>query len=588
MSTDTRIEDPEDRDGNETPGAADGGDEEGRALGGAGGGGDESHPAAEPEGAGSGGRGGLRRNVAIGLGVAVAVAGIAVLSVFIYSIFDDDIDHDGGGWFGYAPSESPRLYEAIPSEDRGHRGRGGRFETPGGRWLESGDDRSRNYEELRHPSDGTRGKDRGGSGVAPRHDWSGDRGPEDPGPAKGAESRGGVERERGDAGAPAPEVPGGRSAPGAVLPESCFEVMDLGRRALLVCERAQLDGEGAAAPYKGDGTWPWPAKPGDGWWSGPGTPGDGKWSGTWPWPAKPGDRWWSGPGTPGDGKWSGSGFRDGGWAGGWGPWGAEPGLGTPGFPDFCLEGEFDGYAFGSCSGSSEGVPFAEGVPDRLPRRGIPRGPGWEFGFAEDFGGLVSEGWLAELFETVLGLLLPDLLDGSGEPPRGAEGAFEDGTPQGSTPGQSTEETFEGSLGSILRELFGGTDSPADSGEGFDLGGFDLEGFDLGGFDLEGFDLEDFDLGDLDLGGFDLENFDFGGWEDLIPETGGDLPGDVLDVLLRLLFGGVDLDGLEDVIPDELDEGFLGALLGSLFEGLDIRVLEPEAPDLPPAADPTAA
>ena len=77
MDTDTRIEDPEDRDGNETPGAPDR-------------------------------RRRLRRNAALGLAVALAVAGVSVLSVFIYSLFDDD--GPGDGWFAYEGAFRPVDY----------------------------------------------------------------------------------------------------------------------------------------------------------------------------------------------------------------------------------------------------------------------------------------------------------------------------------------------------------------------------------------------------------------------------------------------------------------------------------------------
>ena len=109
----------------------------------------------------SGGRRRPWRTVAIGLGAAVGVAGIAVLSVFIYSIFDDDsggwstyeysiVDDDSGGWFGYAPG---RL-----DEDR-------RFD----RDDERGGGRDRPVEGPRHDEGAGRAGDKGRPGSSAGH-----------------------------------------------------------------------------------------------------------------------------------------------------------------------------------------------------------------------------------------------------------------------------------------------------------------------------------------------------------------------------------------------------------------------------------
>ena len=200
------------------------GDEEGRA----------------PAGDGSGGRSRRWRIAAIVLGSAAGVAGIAVLSVFIYSIFDRDdwfgydaavfADGTDSGWFGYAP--------LSPDEDR-------RLGRDGGR----GDGRDRPVGVRRHDEGAGRARDAGRAGSRAGHanDPGGDKADGYEDPLAGAASNG------------------------------CVEVKDLGRRVLLMCDRADAGGKGVEGWWKGSGE-----RPGREGLDGGRTPG---------WGVEPGARW---------------------------------------------------------------------------------------------------------------------------------------------------------------------------------------------------------------------------------------------------------------------------------------------------------
>ena len=204
----------------------------------------------------AGGRPGGRRRpwrtVAIGLGSAVGVAGIAVLSVFIYSIFDDDsggwstyeysiVDDDSGGWFGYAPG---RL-----DEDR-------RFD----RDDERGGGRDRPVEVPRHDEGAGRAGDKGRPGSSAGH-------PD----GTGGDKAGGY----GDAAAVAES-------------KGCVEVKNLGHQVLLLCDRAPAGGKGVEGRWKDYGERPGPdALDGGrfrGWGAGPGS----RWRGSRWWPPEDG------------------------------------------------------------------------------------------------------------------------------------------------------------------------------------------------------------------------------------------------------------------------------------------------------------
>ena len=174
----------------------------------------------------AGGRPGGRRRpwrtAAIGLGSAVGVAGIAVLSVFIYSIFDDDsggwstyeysiVDDDSGGWFGYAPG---RL-----DEDR-------RLD----RDDERGDGRDRPVEVGRHGGGAGRAGDNGRPGSSAGH----------------PDGTGGDKSD------------GYEDAAAAAASKGCVEVKNLGRQVLLLCDRAPAGSKGVEGRWKDYGERPGP------------------------------------------------------------------------------------------------------------------------------------------------------------------------------------------------------------------------------------------------------------------------------------------------------------------------------------------
>ena len=189
----------------------------------------------------SGGRRRPWRTVAIGLGSAVGVAGIAVLSVFIYSIVDDDsggwfgydhsiVDDDSGGWFGYAPGrldEDRRL-------DRDDEGGGGR---------------ARAVEGPRHDEGAGRAGDKGRPGSSAGH-------PDGTGGDK---------------------ADGYEDAAAVAASKGCVEVKNLGRQVLLLCDRAPAGGKGVEGRWKDDEEPPgpdafdggrsraWGAEPGSRW-----------------------------------------------------------------------------------------------------------------------------------------------------------------------------------------------------------------------------------------------------------------------------------------------------------------------------------
>ena len=415
MSTDTRIEDPEDRDGNETPDPSDR-------------------------------RRRLWRNAVVGLAVALGVAGISVLSVFIYSLFDDD--GPGDGWFAYEGAFRPVDYpeeRGYQGDERGKGPGGGVYERDGGK-------------------DTARDRGAGHVDVSPRTgDSEGDGGT---GPGDGTAATDGL--------------------------ADCVELKSLGGRTLLLCDRGERDGWEFDLPPEGRGKWLGPGVLGGGWsrgwgpWSpglGPGPRGSGRW-------------------TPGGGPLDQRPFGDGfpyesfperapmgcPWLA---PWGTVPDGGA-GFGSewskpldgYCVQGERDGYAFEECYGYSGDLPpegWRKGLESSPPGSGfswedfadeyggsswMPDGKGWDDGdtWEDDgdtweFGGSMPpelfDAWFGELLGSILGGLFEGFGDGSGVP----EG------PDGSIPPELPGEMFEGMLGSILGDLFddfgpGGADGEA--------------------------------------------------------------------------------------------------------------------------------
>ena len=412
-------------------------------------------------GPGSAGSGGLRRKLAIGLGVAAAIAGVAVLSVFIYSIFDDGTDKfstdlytvvdDGrpGGWFGYAP--------LSPDEDR-------RLGRDGGR----GDGRDRPVGVRRHDEGAGRARDAGRAGSRAGHanDPGGDKADGYADPLAGAASNG------------------------------CVEVKDLGRRVLLMCDRADAGGKGVEGWWHGSGERPGREGLDGGRTSGWGVEPGARWSGR-PW-------WLSDDGQPNQ-RTSLGGFPSGDF------YGLAPedcreiplrGTSlesgavsriecvTPSSA-FCTEGEVygpRGFAFADCAGFAGGFPPGWPGPGRasswgwfpLPSEdgyseggagpskfleGLPAGPEEPFGLPGvgiDFGALVDliPYFLGgETFEEFLGSILDALLsvfeglpEGEGDSDPGARAEPD----RGGLPGGLDEEF----LGMILEGLLEGFDGSA--------------------------------------------------------------------------------------------------------------------------------
>lgn len=383
MNTDTRIEDPEDRDGNETPGASDR-------------------------------RRRLRRNAAIGLAVALAVAGVSVLSVFIYSLFDED--GPGDGWFAYEGAFRPVDYPEERGDLGDERGKG-----PHG----GVDDRA---------GDKGTARERGAGHIdgAARTGDSGDDGGTDPG----------------DYTAATDEL------------ADCVELKSLGGRTLLLCDRGERDGLDPDLLKEHGGKWLGPDVLGGGWPRGWG-----------PWSSGPGlgprgsGRWPPGGGPFGQGPF-GDGFPDKYFlerapmgCPGFAPWGTVPDGGA-GFgsewskpPDgYCVQGERDGYAFEECYGFSGGFP---------PDGDVDRGALDELIPPELF-----EEWFGRLFGSILGGLEQEDFDAEGLdgsiPPELTEEMFEDML--GSILGNLFDDLDPDGL-SLGLEL-----------DAFDFDDFDLEGF----------------------------------------------------------------------------------------------------------------
>ena len=536
MTPDEPPEDPEHEavvgevaGGEESAGAADGdavGEDaagEGAVGGTAAAGGEDSATGSDggdaATGSTSGGRRRQWRTAAIGLGSAVGVAGIAVLSVFIYSIVDDDsggwsthdysiVDDDSGGWFGYAPG---RL-----DGDR-------RFD----RDDERGDGRDRPIEVPHHGEGAGRAGDNGRPGNSAGH----------------------------------PDGTGGDKADGyedaAAVAESngCVEVKNLGRQVLLLCDRAPAGGKGFEGRWKdyeeppgpdafdGGRSRAWGAEPGSRW---------------------RGSRWWppeDGPPNPRKflGGLPGEDF--------FGlapmdcreipPWGTSPEGGaasgiecvTPSaayakyciglrhLPDdvlrdiecvapsaaYCMGHEVDGaggFSFEECYGFSgdfppdwpgleraspggwfpfspddypggddhayrEGLPFAfeggfaggDGGPSNFPE-GWPAGPENPFGvpganFGFDFEALVELLLYVlggEMFEEFLGKILEGLLDGFEGLPEG-EGDFDFDARDELNPGELLEQLDVELLGSILEGLLAGLEESPGAEADLDPEGF---------------------------------------------------------------------------------------------------------------------
>ncbi len=368
----------------------------------------------ERAGAANGRSGGRRRQwrtAAIGLGSAVGVAGIAVLSVFIYSIFDDDTggwstydysigDDDSGGWFGYAP---------LPlDEDRG-------FDR---------DDQRRD------------GRDR--PVEVPHHDeGAGDNG-------RPGDSAGHPDGTGGD------KADGYEDAAAVAASKGCVEIKNLGRQVLLLCDRAFAGGKGV-----------------EGWWKGYGEPpGRDALDGGRPpaWGAEPrsrwrGPRWWppdDGPPNPREFL-GGFAFEDGypeGDAGpskfleGW-PAGPEMPFGVPG-EDFEFGFDFEAliellpYLLGGEMFEEFLGSILEGQLDGF--EGLPEGD-FDFDAPDELDpGELLEGLDVEL----LGLILEGLLAALEESP----GADVDLDPEGfgdTAPDVLSEEWFEELFGSLLED-----------------------------------------------------------------------------------------------------------------------------------------
>ena len=448
---------------------------------------DPEHEAVVGEVAGgrSGGRRRQWRTAAIGLGSAVGVAGIAVLSVFIYSIVDDDSggwstneysivdDDDSGGWFGYAPG---RL-----DEDR-------RLD----RDDERGDGRDHPVEGHRHDEGARRAGDNGRAGNSAGH-------PDGTGGDK---------------------ADGYRDAGAVAEPTGCVEVKNLGRQVLLLCDRAPAGSKGADGWWKDDEEPPGPDAFGGrrarAWGAGPGS----RWRES---------RWWSpGDGPPNPRRFSGGlpgedffglapmDCRE------IPPWGTSPGGGgasgiecvTPSaayakyciglrhLPDdvlrdiecvapsaaYCIDHEVagaGGFSFEECYGfSGDFPPDWPGLEGASPGGWFPFPPDGspgddDYAYAEDFGFAVEGGFAG----------------GDGGPsnflegwPAGPENPF--GVP-GANFGFDFEalvellpyvmevlggEMFEEFLGSILEGLLDGFEGLLDGFEGLpeEEGGFDLD------------------------------------------------------------------------------------------------------------------
>lgn len=492
----------------------------------------------------SGGRRRPWRTVAIGLGSAAGVAGIAALSVFIYSIVDDDsggwsthdysiVDDDSGGWFGYAP---------LPlDEDR-------RFD----RDDERGDGRDRPVEVPHHGEGAGRAGDKGRPGSSAGH-------PDGTGGDK---------------------ADGYEDAAAVAASKGCVEVKNLGRQVLLLCDRAPAGGKGVEGRWKDDeepsGPDAFGGRRSRAWGAGPGS----RWRGS---------RWWSPEdGLPNPRKFPGEDF--------YGlapmdcreipPWGTSPeGGGASGIecvtpsaayakyciglrhlPDdvlwdiecvapsaaYCMGHEVDGaggFSFEECYGFSgdfppdwpgleraspggwfpfspddspggddhayrEGLPFAfeggfaggEGGPSNF-LEGWPAGPenpfgvpGANFGFGFDFEALVellSYVLGGEMFEEFLGSILEGLLDGFEGLPEG-EGGFDFDARDESNPGELLGQLDIEFLGLILEGLLAGLEQSPGAEVDLDPEGFGDRASDvlseewfeeLFGSLLEGFDVE---------------------------------------------------------------------------------------------------
>lgn len=407
MNTDTRIEDPEDRDGSETPGASDR-------------------------------RRRLRRNAVLGLAVALGVAGISVLSVFVYSLFDDD--GPGDGWFAYEGAFRPVDYP----EDGGYQG----------------DERGKGPHGGVHDRAGD--KDTARDRAAGRVDAS---------------------NRTGDSGGDGGTGPGDDTAATDGLAD-CVELKSLGDRALLLCDRGEQDGWDLDLPKEGRGKWLGPDVPGGGWPRG--------WSA---WSSGPGH------GPRGSGRWSSGGgpFGHRPFGGGFpyehfperapmgcpgfAPWGTMPdggaGFGsewsTP--PDgYCVQGERDGYAFEECYGFSGGFPpegdvDQEALDELIPPELFEEWFGRLFGSileglqqedfdAERLDGSIPPELTEEMFEDMLGSILGNLFDdldpdGLSFGPDLDALDFDDFDLEGFEdliPGELTEESFGDLLGALLEAV----------------------------------------------------------------------------------------------------------------------------------------
>ena len=514
----------------------------------------------------SGGRRRPWRTVAIGLGSAVGVAGIAVLSVFIYSIVDDD----SGGWSTYEYS--------IVDDDSGG-------------WFAPG----RLDEDRRLDRDDERGDGRDRPVEVPRHHEGAGRAGDNGRPGNSAGHPDGTGGDKAD---------GYEDAPAAAASNGCVEVQDLGRGVLLLCDRAHADGVGFEWPRKHD------EEP-------PGLDlldGD-RFRGWEPWDAQPGSRWprfrrWLPEGGPPNprkflGGLPGEDF--------FGlapmdcreipPWGTSPEGGaasgiecvTPSaayakyciglrhLPDdvlrdiecvtpsaaFCMGREVDGprgFGFEECYGfAGDFPPDWPGLEGASPGGWFPFPPDGspgddDYAYAEDFGYAFEDGYPEG------GARTSRFLEGW---PAGPEQPF--GVPSVGFDFETLVELLPYVLGGEMFEEF--------------LGSI-LEGL------LSGFEGLPEGAGDFDFG--------FGARDELDSrELLGGLDDEFLGLILQGLVtgfegspeagGGLAREGFEDAAPDVSSEEWLEELFGSLrslFGDLDTEGPVPEDPTPPPAADPT--
>ena len=559
---------------------------EGVAGGSAAAGGEADQSLRAPAGDGSGGRSRRWRIAAIVLGSAAGVAGIAVLSVFIYSIFDRDdwfdsdaaifADGTDSGWFGYAP--------LSPDEDRRSGHDGGCFADTDGVCF--GDAPLSPDEDRRLGRDGGRGDGRDRPVAVPRHDEAAGRARDD----GRADSRAGHPH-----GAVGDKADGYEGAPAVAASKGCVEVKDLGRRVLLMCDREYAGGKGV-----------------EGWWKGyeerPGREGLG--GGRFPgWGAEPGARWRGPPWWPPEGGLSSPGNSFGGFPSG-DFYGLAPevcreiplrgtsleggtasrvecvtpssafcmGLGhlrddvlrriecvTP-LAAFCTEGEVygpRGFAFAECSGfAGDFPPDWPGLGRASPGGRIPFSPDDSpgddnYASVEDFPFRSEDGYSEGEAEFVEGWPAPPE-ESFGVP--GWNVGFDFEALVELLPYVLESEMFEEILGVILGGLL-------DTFEGLPFEGVPFEGRPEGG--------EDFDF---DSGARDESNLG-----ELLEGLDDEFLGLILGSLLAGLEGSpgaevdLDLGGFGDTtseVPSEdwLEEleDWLEELFGSLFENLDIE------------------